>query len=150
MIIRNSKVNEFVTKAGLEISSPQQRLIIGLTALVTQPVIDLSNKKADEETRVLSACRSLGKIIAATTSGVIVREACISLAKNKATTNLLKNVIKDTEKLTEHNIRKFSNFMGSAGALVVMLFTNFLWDAPVTQKLTNFFYKHVSNKKETE
>ena len=150
MIIKNTKINTFISNAGSNISSAEQRLLIGVTALATQPFIDLYNKKADEETRILSACRSLGKILAATTSGVVVRKLCIHLLNKYATEDKLKKIIKDSSAINDISKTKFSNFMGSVGALGVKLFTNFLWDAPVTQKLTNFFYKLVSKKKETK
>ena len=150
LVIKNPKVNHFVLNAGDKITAAEQRLLIGVTALATQPIIDLNNKKADEETRILSACRSLGKIIAATTSGVIVRKLCISKIEKTFSKDKLELIIKNKNAVTDTSVRKFNNFMGSAAALGVMLFTNFLWDAPVTKKLTNFFYDLVSKNKETK
>ncbi len=149
MIIISQKYTNIAKKAGNKIHAPQQRLIVGITALATQPVIDLSNKKVDEDTRVLAACRSLGKIIACTFSGVVVRSGCIKFCERLKDKAAMQKVLIGA-KATKMEITKFSNFMGATAALGVMLFTNFLWDAPVTQKLTNFFYNLVSGKKEAK
>lgn len=85
MLIKNYKyfkIENLIRKAGDVIHSPEQRLILGVTALATQPFIDLNNKKADEDTRILSTCRTIAKIIAGTTSGIAVRAGCIKLAEH--------------------------------------------------------------------
>ena len=53
----------------------KNRLIMGATALVTQPTIDYYNKKVDEETRTISRNRTIAKILAGTTVGILVRGA---------------------------------------------------------------------------
>lgn len=78
----NNKIQGYIIKAGNIIHSPEQRLILGVTALASQPFIDLNNKKADEDTRILSTCRTIAKIIAGTTSGFAVRHGCIKLAEH--------------------------------------------------------------------
>lgn len=64
VVLNNDRARQFVTKIGEKINSPEQRLILGATALATQPFIDLNNKKADKETRAVSVARTIGKIIA--------------------------------------------------------------------------------------
>lgn len=81
MIINNKRIINGLNWVGKCIHSPEQRLILGATALATQPVIDLCNKNVDEETRKTSVARTLAKIIAGTIVGVAVRAACISLVK---------------------------------------------------------------------
>ena len=56
------------------ISKPaQNRAIMGLTAIITQPAIDYHNHKVDEETRRVSRNRTIAKIIAGTCVGILVR-----------------------------------------------------------------------------
>ena len=43
----SNRTIKYVTRIGEIINSPEQRLILGATALATQPFIDLNNKKAD-------------------------------------------------------------------------------------------------------
>ena len=81
LIISNETVKKGVNWAGKALHSPEQRLILGATALATQPFIDLNNKDVDEETRKISAARTIAKIIAGTTVGVLVRYAGIWAAK---------------------------------------------------------------------
>ncbi len=77
MIISNKHIKNGLNWAGKCIHSPEQRLILGATALMTQPVIDLCNKKVDEDTRKISVARTLAKIVAGTAVGVLVRQAGI-------------------------------------------------------------------------
>ena len=81
MIINNDKIIKGLEWTGKCVHSPEQRLILGATALATQPFIDLSNKKVDEETRKTSVARTLAKIIAGTVVGVGIRAVCIAIVK---------------------------------------------------------------------
>lgn len=81
MIISNKHITDGLAWVGKCIHSPEQRLILGATALATQPVIDLCNKNVDEETRKTSVARTLAKIVAGTIVGVAVRAGCIALVK---------------------------------------------------------------------
>lgn len=162
--ITSNCVQNFIIKASDTIHSPEQRLFTGLTALMIQPFFDLNNKKLDKDTRVLAASKSLGKIIAGTTSGVIVRSLCMKIggmlsqpgkifypAKN-VSPEILAKYMKDYPKafvkttLNPDYIKNYSATVGNALAVVVMIGTNFLWDAPVTKRLTNFFYKKITGK----
>ena len=82
MIISNKYIKRGLEYAGKRLHAPEQRLILGATALATQPFIDLNNKSVDKETRMTSVARTLAKIIAGTLVGVIVRQAGISLVKH--------------------------------------------------------------------
>lgn len=160
MLIKSNNILKTIKRAA-NVHSPEQRLILGVTALATQPFIDLNNKKADEDTRILSTCRTIAKIIAGTISGVIVRASCISIIEKKLTATIEHPGAKDTYKILSpkklfnaiekgniYNKKRdsYNKTLGTAAAIIVMLFTNFLWDAPVTKKLTNFFYEKATKK----
>jgi hypothetical protein len=147
-------------------STPENRFIMGVTALSTQPFIDLNNKDVDEKTRIVSCARTIAKIIAGTLVGVAVRSACIrsikymtrtpeELAKigKKATkwnTILIPDKIKNPvtgkldKPLSEKDfgdafrfVKKHRESLGSVIALGAMLITNFALDVPITKFLTN-------------
>jgi len=136
---------------GEKFSSPENRLILGVTALMTQPFIDANNKKVDEETRKVSIARTVAKIIAGTFTGYFVRAGCIKLID--AMTKLPSEVnpktfggkwrmlfTPDAAKTgVLKDLKQYKNAIGTILALVVMLFTNFLIDAPLTKYLTNLF-----------
>ena len=48
---KEGKVTNGIKKAGEKISSAEQRLILGASALMSQPFIDAKNKNVDEKTR---------------------------------------------------------------------------------------------------
>ena len=149
--VRGERANKIITWIGKNISSPENRLILGVTALMSQPFIDLYNRKVDEETRKVSACRTIAKIIAGTLTGVLVRKGCIKAidAFSKLPSELvagtkfprlrtlftpdsaIAGVLKD---LTHHK-----NALGTFLSLFVMTITNFAIDAPLTKFLTNKF-----------
>lgn len=133
-----------------KISKPaENRLIMGATALVTQPVIDYNNHKVDEETRRVSRNRTIAKILAGTGVGIIVRGSCYNLVekmtdiqgKGKYSTVLLpknekylKDFLKDGKLL-----KYYRSALSTAVAILAMCFTNFAIDAPLTVYLTNKF-----------
>jgi len=148
--IKNHVVNEggdrFYKFAGDKISSAEVRLILGCTALMSQPFIDFHNHKQDEKTRKVSVCRTVAKIIAGTTTGFIVRkgaikfiQACSKYPVEKfpkwRTIFTPKNILN----MSERDLRNHQNDIGTWISLGVMLFTNFLIDAPLTKFLTNIF-----------
>ena len=79
--VKSEGLIEKINWLGEDFSSAMQRLVSGVTALMTQPFFDLNNKKTDEKTRVTSTARTLGKIIAGTTTGVLIRQICVALTK---------------------------------------------------------------------
>lgn len=138
-------------KAGIK--SPEQRLIIGTTAFLTIPAIEATNPNANEDQRTLAISKAFAKIIACTLSGFAVRKVCNKIIKKYV---MKKNSIlnptefaKDLdETIKTKRIPNFSNTIGTFAASFVMLFTNYIWDAPVTKHLTNFFYKAATHRKE--
>lgn len=153
-VIKKDGLINKVEYIGRKITSPQQRVIMGATAVVMQPLIDWHNKNVDDDTRKISVLRTLAKILAGTATGFVIRYAFIKgikafsvpfkeaekLAKSefdkKRMTWLTPKALKegDTDSL-EH----YRNAMGSMWALAAMIFTNFLIDAPLTKFLTNKF-----------
>ena len=140
-----SKLDKF-DKYGSTIARPDvNRLIMGVTAIATQPAIDYYNHRVDKETRVVSRNRTIAKIIACTSVGVLVRGSCYR-AVNKMTDingtkkfsklllpeKYIEPLTKFAQKLANHK-----NTVSTILALMVMTFTNFLLDAPLTVHFTN-------------
>lgn len=156
--INGERANKIITWIGKNISSPENRLILGVTALMSQPFIDLHNRKVDEETRKVSAARTVAKIIAGTLTGVLVRKGCIkaidafSMLPSQITSktkwpwlrtlftpdSAISGVLTD---LTHHK-----NALGTIISLFVMTITNFAIDAPLTKFLTNKFVDKIKEK----
>lgn len=129
---------------GRNVSTPENRLIIGVTALLSQPFIDLYNKDVDEETRVVSCARTIGKIVAGTLSGVAVRASFIHLVRNysemsKVGGKKIKKLFTPSKALPEmpYAYKQYQNAMGMFLAIGAMLVTNFAIDVPLTNFLTN-------------
>ena len=153
-VYSNGKVVNGIKKTGEKISSAEQRLILGASALMSQPFIDAHNKSVDEKTRKVSVARTVAKIIAGTFTGYYIRKGCIKGIKALSEMPS-KNVKKIKTFFTPSNAKdntsdpflQYRNAMGTVVALVVMMFTNFLIDAPLTKFLTNMFIKHGEDKK---
>lgn len=150
---------------GDDFTSAMQRLVSGATALATQPFFDWNNKNVDEKTRKTSTARTLGKIIAGTATGVAIRELCVRATKNFTQNEHTEQYLIDKGKKTETNriktfttkqqwllpesfkeapYRKIKAYRGAVGtftAVLVMIGTNFLIDAPLTTYLANKFSK---------
>lgn len=171
--IKSEKTTKFIYHLGENFNSAQQRLVAGATAILTQPFIDINNKKVDEETRKTSCARTISKIVVGTTTGVLIREACIQAIKNLTipTEDLEKLKIskkqagkelkfenfrqsllpKDLKSgLKTPQLKSYRNTLGTIFALGIMLFTNFLIDAPLTSKLTNKLTPLFSKDKENK
>jgi len=161
MTISGEKTIKAIKWVGEKVSAPQNRFILGVTALMTQPFIDLSNKKVDEDTRKVSAARTVAKIIAGTTTGVIIRSACIHAIS--AFTKQASEITPDMKfkrlrslflpEVVLKDLTQYKKSIGTILSLVVMVFTNFLIDAPLTKFLTNKFIDKIhknDNKKNTE
>ncbi len=168
MIVNNKHLINAVEWAGKKINSPQQRFILGLTAIAIQPVIDFTNKNVDRDTREVSAARTSAKIIAGTSVGVLVRWACIKAVnafsgydiktEGSKVVKILKKSKKDiftptlarlADDVTVDNFKHlYGNHvknLGSILATIVMIGTNFLVDVPLTVLLTNKFTKMVKS-----
>lgn len=157
MTISNEKTLKGLKWVGEKVSSPENRLILGVTALMSQPFIDLNNKKVDEDTRKVSAARTVAKIIAGTTTGVLIRSGCIHAID--AFTKLPAEITPDMKfkKLRTlftpsagilKDLNQYKKSLGTILSLGVMVVTNFLLDAPLTKFLTNKFVDRINSKKE--
>ncbi len=167
-IVISNRAEKAVTAIGKYINSPEQRLIQGATALATQPFIDLNNRSADEDTRAVSVARTIGKIVAGTVVGVGVRYATIFLAKRfsryvlKEGPKYLEEIKRKTKydvllpefdcskmKIKKQDfINKYNNSIKTIGTIFatgVMVFTNFLIDAPLTKIITKALTKRVKS-----
>lgn len=157
MTISNEKTLKGLKWVGEKVSSPENRLILGVTALMSQPFIDLNNKKVDEDTRKVSAARTVAKIIAGTTTGVLIRSGCIHAidAFTKLPTEITPNMkFKKLRTLFTpsagilKDLNQYKKSLGTILSLGVMVVTNFLLDAPLTKFLTNKFVDRINSKKE--
>ena len=147
--VTNPKVKKAIDWTGREISSPENRLILGITALMSQPFIDLHNKDVDQETRKYSVARTIAKIVVGTVTGVIIRKGCIKAIDaftklpseitnpNDKLKKFRQILLPKIEKIEPEKLTQYKNTMGTLLALGVMLFTNFLIDAPLTKHMTN-------------
>lgn len=175
LIISSGKIKNGLNWAGKALHAPEQRLILGATALATQPFIDLNNKEVDEETRKISAARTIAKIIAGTAVGVLVRYAGIIVANRYSkfqkvfaddAKTIIKQIIPDkkrgmltplftqntifpiSDKEFTKRITRYRKAMGTLLATVAMVATNFLLDAPLTKYMTKIFQKGLEKKSE--
>ncbi|MEE0496471.1 MAG: hypothetical protein UDK34_08140 [Cyanobacteriota bacterium] len=157
MTISNEKTLKGLKWVGEKVSSPENRLILGVTALMSQPFIDLNNKKVDEDTRKVSAARTVAKIIAGTTTGVLIRSGCIHAidAFTKLPTEItpdmkfkkLRTLFTPSAGILK-DLNQYKKSLGTILSLGVMVVTNFLLDAPLTKFLTNKFVDRINTKKE--
>lgn len=157
MTISNEKTLNGLKWVGEKVSSPENRLILGVTALMSQPFIDLNNKKVDEDTRKVSAARTVAKIIAGTTTGVLIRSGCIHAidAFTKLPTEItpamkfkkLRTLFTPSAGILQ-DLNQYKKSLGTILSLGVMVVTNFLLDAPLTKFLTNKFVDRINSKKE--
>ena len=156
--ISNPKANKVISWIGKNISSPENRLILGVTALMSQPFIDLHNRKVDEETRKVSAARTVAKIIAGTLTGVLVRKGCIkaidafSMLPSQITSKTkwpwLRTLFTPDSAISGAltDLTHHKNALGTILSLFVMTITNFAIDAPLTKFLTNKFVDKIKEK----
>lgn len=146
---------------GEKISSPENRLIMGATAIFSQPFIDIHNKDVDKDTRKASFARTAAKIVAGTITGVSIRYATIAIIKRLSrlpdTSKKIKAIEKlfvpksaDASKILNNPIAKsmykdYQNTLGTILGLVVMIYTNFAWDVPLTRYFTKVFLKKINS-----
>ncbi len=152
------KVDKWEKITGYISEPAKNRIIMGATALLTQPAIDYYNHRVDDETRTVSRNRTIAKIIAGTFVGAIVRgfahKGVIKMTDINGISKMSKYLItKDlaermaTDEVFLHNFR---SAVSTSLALAVMLFTNFLLDAPLTIYLTNKFNSKSHKKPHAE
>lgn len=155
---KSAKLDNAIQWVGKNISTPENRLIIGVSALVSQPFIDLYNKDVDEKTRRVSCARTIGKTVAGIITGVAVRYAGVKLAKNfsligevgtkignkgKEITKSKKFFTPSEAKAEDYDYKQYQNAIGTGLAIIGLLFTNFLIDMPLTNFLTNILVKKI-------
>ena len=138
-----------------KISKPaENRAIMGITALVTQPAIDYQNHKVDKETRRVSRNRTIAKILAGTGVGVfVVRGPLYDLITKmtdikgggKYSKSLIPKMFLKEISENEKFLKNYRSTLSMFIALLAMCVTNFALDAPLTVLLTNLF-----NDKEKE
>ena len=144
------------------ISRPaENRLTMGATALLTQPAIDYFNHRVDDETRTVSRNRTIAKIVAGTTVGMLVRgswyeavkrmtniDGVVPVKNKKLSTALIPKKYLEELKNNPKLLKNHRAALSTGIAILVMLFTNFLIDAPLTVMLTNRFNAKSMKKKE--
>lgn len=147
---KGGRGEQFVHWFGKNISTPENRLIIGVTALMSQPFIDLYNKDVDEKTQKVSFARTVGRIIAGTTSGFLVRKGCIKLvekcsAKDDMASKAVMKLFTPPKALKgmDFAYKQYQKSMGMLLAIVALIFTNFAFDVPVTNFITNAITKKI-------
>lgn len=142
-----------------KISRPaENRAIMGFSALALQPGIDASNKKVDEKTRKISICRTISKIVVGALVGICVRGSVYKLVENMTNINgsgklsktlLPKKYIDELAKEPKF-LENYRNALSTGSAILVMMFTNFAIDAPLTLKMTNMLKKRFVENNEPE
>ena len=131
-----------------KISRPaENRAIMGVTAILTQPAIDAYNPRADEETRRMSMIKDISKITVGTCVGIVVRGSVYKLVekmtditgKEKYSKYLLPKSNKHLESFIEQEkfLKNYRSALSTGIALLAMCITNFAIDMPLTLILTN-------------
>ena len=138
-------------KVGSMLASPHyNRLALGVAAISSQPFMDYFNPKVDRDTAAASAIRTTSKIAVCTTVGFTVRGACYKFVdkfvhgseKEGSTLLTPTSILQEKSKeLRNAKLKLHKNAMSTVTALGVMLFTNFLLDAPLTTKVSNYWLK---------
>lgn len=145
--ICGTKAYEKLTEFALDnITSAEQRLLVGVTGVVMQPWIDLQNKRVDKETRLRSASKNCAKAFVGATTGFFIRKGCIKFIDKLIKRGRL--LPKDATNI-RHYEQKVKNYCGALGtglAIIIMMATNFLIDAPLTQLLSSKLYNKTSAK----
>lgn len=129
--------------------TPQQRMVIGGSALFLQPMIDLNNKNVDDKTKQTAATRSFSRAIIGTLSGIAVRCSCIEIGK-QITKEGGAFYIDALKKANPSEIRNYSRTIGNILALGTLLVTNFLVDVPLINKMSGYINEKVFGNKPKE
>ncbi len=136
---RWDKIDKFVSRPA------ENRAIMGTTALMTQPWIDSRNSDVNSDTRWMSRNRTIAKIVAGMSVGILVRGGVYKLverftdvtknskhAKTLIPIDSLLEAIGNSTFLNNHK-----SALSTGIAILVMCVTNFIIDAPLTVYLTN-------------
>ena len=139
-------------KIGQRLASPHwNRLAIGVAAISSQPALDYYNPRVDRDTAKASMYRTIGKILACTGVGFAVRGACYKITEKYANacekegSTLLtpKEILKEKNmEIRRAKLKIHKNAYSTVFALAMMVgVTNWLFDAPLTTKISNFLIK---------
>ncbi len=136
--ICRSKGYQKMTEFALgNISTAEQRLLVGISGVVMQPWIDLHNNKVDKETRIYSACKNCAKAFVGSITGFFIRKGCIKFVNHLMDKGmLLPEGISGMKHYTD-KVKNYGGALGTGLAIIIMMFTNFLIDAPLTQLLSS-------------
>ncbi len=128
------------------VSMPEQKLFLATTALMIQPLIDLTF--AEDDKKVDSAIKSASKAIAGGLTGVTIRAAFISLTKNligfdkrnKFNDHFLPKgaveMLRTNPDMAKLRLSKYSQSLGTLMAIAFMIgITNKKVDVPLTSDL---------------
>src|SRR5574344_1003019 len=138
-----------LNRLGDIISRPaQNRIIMGATALLTQPAIDYFNPKVDKKTAKTSRNRTIGKIVAGTAVGCVVRKYCFDLVNKHSDkvdlghytsqNYLFPRFLANCQgALLKNKMRNYKIAFATTLALAMMVFTNVLIDMPLTTMISN-------------
>lgn len=132
----------------------ENRGVMGGTAILLQPAIDASNKKVDNETRQISICRTIAKIIAGTGVGMLVRgsayKAVEKMTNPEGNKILLPKKYIDELSKNPKLMKNYRSALSTGIAILAMCVTNFALDAPLTVFLTNRLIEAAHLKKPKE
>lgn len=152
---KNPKDVEKYQKYTTILSHPaKNRLIMGATAIITQPTIDFLNHDVNKETREVSRNRTIAKILIGTAVGVLVRGSCYRIvnyftntkSKNKIHHALLSEKFIKSLVQNENQLKIYQNCLSTFLAMIAMTFTNYYIDAPLTQLFANYLNKKVKTE----
>ena len=157
--IRNDDVLKKLNRVGDIMGRPMQnRLIMGGTAILSQPYIDEHNKRVDKDTARAARNRTIGKILAGTTVGCIVRWGVyklVGMTTNKdISVDRWDNALtpRGSSKLPAHlsknRMRNYRTGLATILVGIVMLGTNIIFDMPLTNKISNFLNKYDNKRKQ--
>ena len=158
-IVNKSKkdARKFLRYLSKNFTSPHQRAVLGITAICTQPLIDMHNKNIKEEEKPVVVSKTIAKILVGTSFGVAVRHFSIKAVQNftqvvktgKYSQCLLpQRIVKGLKEgvVPKDYIKNYRNGLGTFLGLSTCLITNFLIDAPLTKILTNVIHDKVFKK----
>ena len=146
--IKNNDRLKILNKAGDIRGRPMPNmLIMGATAIVSQPFIDEHNKRVDKDTARTARNRTIGKIVAGTAVGCVVRGLIFKLI-NSCTNedisvdrwnNVLtpRNTTTVRPSMLPNRLRNYRTALSTIVAMIVMIGTNIAFDLPLTNMISN-------------
>ncbi len=140
------------------VSMPEQKLFLATTALMIQPLIDLTF--AEEDKKIDSAIKSASKAIAGGLTGVTIRAGFISLTKNligfdkknKFNDHFLPKdaveMLRTNPDMAKLRLSKYSQSLGTLMAIAFMIgITNQNVDVPLTSDIQDLISGVVKENK---